>query len=295
MLLRQIEYYCAVCRAGSFTRAAEEHFVSQSAISQQVKALEAELGVTLLERRGRTFAPTPAGEHFYRKASAILREFESLRMETLDIAGGLAPKLTVGYLNRYEGWEVQGAVAAFSARHPHVEIDVISGSHDDLYRALLSGKADIAFNDQRRALSDEFVNVFLVRAYAYVELSDADELAQRDALRVSDLKGRTCILISSPDQEDAEQAYYADTLNFDCEFRFARSRDEGRMLVAANHGFMPIEMHTEERASGGIVRRVPLAGVDDDQIWRDYYAFWLKARTNRSIEMFADVLRGVFA
>ena len=50
-MLKQIRYFQSVVRLGSFTAAAEEHFISQSAISQQIKALEEELGVTLLERK----------------------------------------------------------------------------------------------------------------------------------------------------------------------------------------------------------------------------------------------------
>ena len=81
MLLRQLEYFCAVCSHGSFTRAAEEHFVSQSAISQQVKVLEAELGVELLARKGRSFAITPAGQMLFRKGSDILSQLDDLRFE----------------------------------------------------------------------------------------------------------------------------------------------------------------------------------------------------------------------
>ena len=61
MELRQIEYFCAVVDTGSFTRAAERCLVSQSAVSQQVKALEDEFGFELLHRRGRSFDVTPAG------------------------------------------------------------------------------------------------------------------------------------------------------------------------------------------------------------------------------------------
>lgn len=64
MLLKQMRYFCAVVDAGGFTRAADEIYVSQSAISQQVGALEKELGVQLLNRKGRSFTLTAAGEHF---------------------------------------------------------------------------------------------------------------------------------------------------------------------------------------------------------------------------------------
>ena len=64
MLLRQIEYLQAVIENGNFYLAAEKCHVSQSAISQQIKKLETELGIKLLERHNRTFSLTPAGNIF---------------------------------------------------------------------------------------------------------------------------------------------------------------------------------------------------------------------------------------
>ena len=72
-MLKQIRYFQSVVRLGSFTAAAEEHFISQSAISQQIKALEDELGVTLLERKKRSFTLTPAGGFSTRKALCLWR------------------------------------------------------------------------------------------------------------------------------------------------------------------------------------------------------------------------------
>lgn len=65
-MIRQIRYFQAVVRNNSFSEAAEECHISQSAISQQVQALERELGFHLLERKNRRFSLTPAGEHFYK-------------------------------------------------------------------------------------------------------------------------------------------------------------------------------------------------------------------------------------
>ena len=73
MLFRQIEYFQAIIETGNFYQAAEKCNVSQSAISQQIKKLEQELGVKLLDRHNRTFSLTPAGEHFYRKSPSSKR------------------------------------------------------------------------------------------------------------------------------------------------------------------------------------------------------------------------------
>ena len=80
-MLKQIRYFQSVVRLGSFTAAAEEHFISQSAVSQQIKALEEELGVTLLERKKRNFTLTPAGEFFYKKSLVLVADYDNIVSE----------------------------------------------------------------------------------------------------------------------------------------------------------------------------------------------------------------------
>ena len=67
-----MRYFIAVVEAGSFFEAGEVRHISQSAVSQQIKALEAELEVRLLERHGRRFTVTPAGQYFYEQAKRQL-------------------------------------------------------------------------------------------------------------------------------------------------------------------------------------------------------------------------------
>ena len=77
-MLKQIRYFQSVVQLGSFTEAAQAHYISQSAISQQIRALEEELGVTLLERKKRSFTLTPAGEYFYRKSLVLVADYDRM-------------------------------------------------------------------------------------------------------------------------------------------------------------------------------------------------------------------------
>ena len=63
MLLKQLKYFISIVEKGNFTEAAEENYISQSAISQQIQSLESELGYKLLIREKRTFNLTPAGKY----------------------------------------------------------------------------------------------------------------------------------------------------------------------------------------------------------------------------------------
>ena len=113
MFLRQIEYFQSVVRNNNFTLAAEEHHISQSAISQQIKALEDELGVELLVRKNRRFELTEAGEHFYKRSLVITADLEQLCRETVHLNQKDSAVLSVGFLVSYDGDEFTRAIAAF--------------------------------------------------------------------------------------------------------------------------------------------------------------------------------------
>lgn len=104
-MLKQLKYFQSVVRLGSFSAVAEENFISQSAISQQVQSLERELGFALLVRRNRSFSLTPAGEYFYRKSLLLTADCDRMCAEAAKIAKGEAASLKIGYLRTYAGGE----------------------------------------------------------------------------------------------------------------------------------------------------------------------------------------------
>ena len=293
MLLRQLEYFVAVTDQMSFTAAARRMHISQSAISQQIKALERELGHELIARRGRHLEITPAGETVLRAARDVLDRTERMRAELDRASGPGLHELRVGYLNRYEGWEIPSAIAAFTLRHPDVQVSAAGGSHDDLYRMALEGRADIIFNDRRRELSDEFVNIYLMTCYTVVELSEASPLAERASLTVPELADIPCILIAAPEQRDVERDYYRNVMNITSPLVFAATLEEARMMVAGNRGFLPLEARGPEGPHRGVIRRIPLMGPTG-QLSREYYAFWPARRGNWAVREFARILKGLF-
>ena len=84
--LSQMRYFSAVCHAGNITRAAEELHISQPSVTASIKALEDELGVSLLHRGARAVTPTPDGERFLLRCDAILADVDSLAEEFAEIS-----------------------------------------------------------------------------------------------------------------------------------------------------------------------------------------------------------------
>ena len=292
-MIKQIKYFQAVVRCKSFTEAAEECFISQSAISQQIQALEQELGVKLLNRGNRKFSLTPAGEYFYRKSLVLIADFERIRNETVRIANKDRAELRIGYLKCYSGQEFRMAVADYSQRYPDVSIQIINGNHEDLYTALRNGEVDLILSDQRRAFSDEYANFILASSKCYIEIAAWNPIASLECVETEELKNIPCILVASPGQQDTEQTYYREVLGIQSDFQFAENIEEARLLVVGGKGFMPIEGGSQELGSAASLSRVLLTRRGNP-IKRTYCAFWKEDNSGYYIEAFADILKSKF-
>ena len=289
-MFRQMKYFIAVVGCSSFTEAAEQCYISQSAISQQIRSLEKELGVELIHRENRSFTLTPAGKYFYEQSKGILNEVEDIRRETFRIGKDKEMELKIGYLRCYSGQELHQAVAEFSRLYPEVSIHIVNGTHEELYDLLRFGGADLVLTDQRRAFSDKYANFQLLKCGCYAELSVRSPFAEQESVTMEELKRQACILISSREQQNIEEDYYKNTLGFGGRFLFAENLEEGRLMVAGNRGFLPVERVGTLSPCGTGVKRLPVM-EQGQQLKRNYCLFWVKENASYYIEEFAEILR----
>ena len=293
MELRQLRYFIEVVDQGSFTLAAEACFISQSAISQQIKALEEELGLSLLLRQGRSFSLTPAGDYFYRKAKAWLGELEQIAKETQRRAGWGERVLRVGFPGNYAGRELYGAVPAFSQQCPQTLVQVVTGTHEELYDLLRFDGADLVVNDQRRAFSSAYINRELAWRPTVVEVCATGGFGERASLSMEDAATVPCILVTSPGQEPHEREYYHITLGFGSRFLSAPTLEAARLLVAANRGILPLEGAAPGADKEQALVRLPLE-QNGQPVRRLYCAFWRRENTHPDLPLFAQLLEGAF-
>lgn len=291
-MLRQIRYFQTVVRCGSFTQAAEECYISQSAISQQIQALERELGVMLLERKNRKLTLTPAGEHFYEKSLLLTADLDRLLTETIRIAHREAPQLRLGCLKGYSGREFQQAVAEFAERHPEAAIHVINGTHEELYEELVGRRVDAVLSDQRRAFSEEYANHILARRRCCIEIAARDPLAGQESVETADLKHIPCILVAPRSQRRNERSYFLDIIGISSEFVFAENVEEARLLVIGGKGYMPVEGGGAAPLGTALSHVKLLRG--GKPIHRNYCVFWKLDDETEYIREFGEILKSQF-
>ena len=160
---------------------------------------------------------------------------------------------------------------------------MFKGTHEELYRAILNGKANFLLSDQRRAFSDECENYILNQSPAYIDVAASHPLAGKRIVAAGELEKYPCIVVSDREEEETEGRYYGEYLGIGKQFLFAASLDEARLLAMSGPLAEPPLVRLEvRRADGG-------------RIMRTYCAFWQKKRSNYYLEEFASVLRSRFA
>lgn len=142
MELRQLRYFAAVARHRHFTRAADELHVTQSALSQQVRRLEEELGVELLRREARGVALTPAGADLLARADAILAEAARARAD-MDAHAGLLRGVVRVAADAAGTLALPPALAAFHGDRPGIRIGLREAGAAEVAQLVRTGAVDL--------------------------------------------------------------------------------------------------------------------------------------------------------
>ena len=159
---------------------------------------------------------------------------------------------------------------------------------------LRTGQADLVLNDQRRAFSEEYVNLLLATCRSFIEVAAHSPLSQLSSVTPPELKNTPCILVAVPAQQETEQNYYQTVLGFQGEFLFAETLEEARLMVIGRKGFLPMDGDSSAPVVSSSVVRVPLMR-GAEPILRNYCAFWRKAQPNPYAAEFAQLLQKQFA
>jgi DNA-binding transcriptional LysR family regulator len=174
----------------SFSAAAQKLGYTQSAVSQQIAALEREAGTTLVERSARGVRLTEAGEAVVRHTEAILARLAEAEAELEAIAGLRGGRLRMAAFESAGATLMPLAIAAFRRRHPAVELSMTLLEPEESLPQLRSGELDIAltFEARRRdAVVDGIALQHLIEDPMYLVLPRDHPLARRRRLRLADL------------------------------------------------------------------------------------------------------------
>jgi len=192
--LRQLRSFVALAEERHFTRAAARLHIAQPALSQQLRRLEREAGLALVDRSPHHVALTDAGERLLRRARTILAEVDAAQAELAQLGGVVAGRLTIGVTQTPGPLDVAALLAAFHERHPGVALDVREGLSVELAAQLRADAVDVAFvTTLPDAAAGGIHTTPLAEEDLVLVVGDGHRLARRRAVRIEDLDGERLV------------------------------------------------------------------------------------------------------
>jgi DNA-binding transcriptional LysR family regulator len=194
MDLRQLRYLVALAEERNFTRAAEREHIAQPALSQQVRKLELETGLALVERTTRRVALTDAGELLLVRARRILGEVEAAQADLQALTGIQTGHVMVGAIHTMGPIDLALVLGIFHHRHPGVELTVRDQSSDELAEMLRVDELDLAFLSVTERIESHELGLHQLIAEELVVIVPREHpLGGRRRIRMAELAGERFI------------------------------------------------------------------------------------------------------
>ena len=195
MTIIQLEYLLAVASCGSFSKASELCFVTQPSLSMQIKNLEEELGVVLLDRTKKPVVPTQVGAIVIEKAKEALLAYNTVRECVEELRGSVAGKIRLGVIPTIAPYLLPQVVQVFADKYPKVELEIREMTTPEIIKAIDKDELDAAIlaggTCPDRITEHE---LFDDRFYAYV--SPDNPLSARTNLRIEDIAHKDLLLLA---------------------------------------------------------------------------------------------------
>lgn len=195
MTIIQLEYLIAVANYGSFSVAAEHCFVTQPSLSMQIKALEEELDVVLLDRTKKPIIPTAVGEIVIEQAREALRAYNYIRESVAEHRGETEGKMRLGVIPTIAPYLLHKFIPTFVKEYPKVELEISEMVTADIIEALKHDRIDaalVASGTCGEGITEH--DLFSDHFYAYV--SPSHPLFERSNIRIEDIDFKELILLS---------------------------------------------------------------------------------------------------
>ena len=281
----QLRLFVAAAESRSFTKTAEQFFITQAAVTQHIQALETTLGCELFDRRRRPMQLTPSGKSFYEDAKQILRQMSAAASRTKEAAAGESGSLHIGFLKGYERSDFSLTARSFRRANPNTFLTFERKSSDQLAAGLMQGRFDLIYTwdstNLRQSPEVEWRQADRIRLVA--ALYSAHPLAGRTKLTRAELRGEKLLYMSPPEDFDSygdeafirlyrEAGYRPDILY--------RSADLEVILtmVAAEEGISILpDYFTNKLVGADNLVFIPLRGVKEHE---EIDVFWRRDNTN---------------
>jgi DNA-binding transcriptional LysR family regulator len=196
MEFRQVEHFLAVARTGSFTAAAAQVHVVQSALSASIRKLENELGSALFERTTRRVMLTEAGDALLPLAQRILADVDAARDEVAAIAELTRGRVAIGTIQTLTAIDLPAQLGRFRQRYPGIHLHVRDGTVPALAAAVTSGRLDLSFLASAEPLADGLISFTRWTQQLVLVCPAGHRLGKRRRIRLPELENEPFLVFS---------------------------------------------------------------------------------------------------
>ncbi len=194
MQFRHLKTFAAVASTLNFTRAAEQVHLAQSSVTEQIQALETELGTPLFDRSRRKLSLTGAGHRLLEYAEDILTLVDEARSAVADAAGLAAGSVAIGGLETICASRLPPLLAEFSRAHPAIALQLKVATSGELRNAVRSGALDVCFAFGGVLSDDDLCGEVVSHERLAVIAPLGHWLAERDAIEPNDMAGENFLV-----------------------------------------------------------------------------------------------------
>lgn len=290
MQIRQLEYFVSLCETLNFTRTANAFYVSQTAVTQQIKSLEGELGTALFLRTKRKVELTAAGRLLLEDARSILSHVSAAKRRIQALSGEISGKLSIGFLRTYENEGFARALRAFRQLHPEVSISLHPGSVPVLNRSLRQDNVDMIFTNRYRS-AEEFCSSDIKQYPLMAVMPHGHPLSSHLYIHPNELKDVPIVDMHRSSDDPAQTAsvmHFFSSAGFMPQLSYLSDDvDSSLLAVASGLGIALFPSYvTDHFADPTLLDARPIIGYEKEIT---VAAFWKPENTNPLIPAFLEI------
>jgi LysR family transcriptional regulator, transcriptional activator of the cysJI operon len=189
MELYQLKLFVDLAETGNFTKVASENYVTQAAVTLQIRKLESELGVPLFHRTTRSVTLVEAGQRLLPYARAILQQAEEAKMAVRDTREEVSGLVRVAAVHSIGLYELPPYIKKFLKKFPGVNLDIQYRTSEEIYRALHDGQIDVGLVAYPTEMPRIEIHPFMKDSLALVCPKD-HPFAGKTSVALSELQGQ---------------------------------------------------------------------------------------------------------
>ena len=295
MNIRRLECFMAVAECLNFTAAAKRVFIGQSALSQQIAALEEELGVKLFDRTKHSVRLTTAGEVLFKEAQAVFTRIDEAVQRVRMTNSGSEGSLKIGFLALVAGQFLPQVASAFLHRHPRIDLNLLPLYVSIIHQELINGNIDLGITRPGGLPATGFICKTIYHDRLSIVVRHDHPLAGQDKISFASLASES--LITYPREVAPylfERIHYLCAKNgFVPNLVRQPSRVESLLfMIEAGVGVSILNHHI-----GTLYANPKLKFVEidtDEDISNDLVLAWKTNNTNPAISLFVEEFDSVF-